>query len=151
MWELMVDEKVKKANATLTAATEREDKEHGIVIDFDTGKQIGKVAVGNADSVKLTIPAGKNVATLHTHTNGDNTPSPTDILDGFNTHSKAEYVAAGKKLRRWQWLKTPTPDDADLIQMYKDSVKAGDFNSYAWESFLERLANEGYIKMEVLS
>ena len=151
MWELMVDEKVKKENGYLTAETAREGKEHAIVIDFDTGKQIGKVFVGNADSVKLTIPAGKNVATLHTHTNGDNTPSPTDILDGFRLHSKAEYVAAGKKLRRWVWLKTPTPEDADLIQMYKDSVKAGDFNSYAWESFLERLANEGYIKMEVLS
>ena len=151
MWELMVDEKVKKANATLTAATESEDKEHGIVIDFDTGKQIGKVAVGNADSVKLTVPAGKNVATLHTHTNGDNTPSPTDILDGFNTHSKAEYVASGKKLRRWVWLKTPTPEDADLIQMYKDSVTAGDFNFAAWESFLGRLEKEGYIKMEKLS
>ena len=149
MWELMVDEKVKKANASLTAATEREEKEHGIVIDFDTGKQIGKVAVGNADSVKLKIPDGKNVATLHTHTNGDNTPSPTDILDGFNIGSKAEYVAAGKQLRRWVWLKTPTPEDADLIQMYK-SIKAEDFNFYAWESFLERLANDGYIKMEVL-
>ena len=150
MWELMVDEKVKKANSSLTAMTEREDKEHGIVIDFDTGKQIGKVFVGNADSVKLTIPAGKNVVTLHTHTNGDNTPSPTDILDGFNIGSKAEYVAAGKQIRRWVWLKTPTPEDADLLQMYK-AIKAEDFNFDAWESFLERLKNEGYIKMEDLT
>lgn len=150
MWELMVDEKVKKTNASLTAMTEREDKEHGIVIDFDTGKQIGQVFVGNADSVTLTIPAGKNVATLHTHTNGDNTPSPTDILDGFNIGSKAEYIAAGKQLRRWVWLKTPEPEDADLLQMYK-AIKADEFNFDAWESFLERLKNEGYIKMEDLS
>ena len=150
MWELMVDEKVKKANEYLTAETAREEKEHGIVIDFDTGKQIGDVFVGNADSVKLTIPSGKNVATLHTHTNGDNTPSPTDILDGFNIHSKAEYISAGKQLRRWVWLKTPTPEDADLLQMYK-AIKAEDFNFDAWESFLERLKKEGYIKMEDLS
>ena len=68
----------------------------------------------------------------------------------FLHDDKLVAVAAGKKLRRWVWLKTPTPEDADLLQMYK-SIKAEDFNFDAWESFLERLEKEGYIKMEELS
>ena len=65
--------------------------------------------------------------------------------------SKGEYIASRKKLRRWQWLKTPTPEDADLLKAFAQAHDAGDFNRDAYEDFLERLALEEFIKMEILA
>jgi len=151
MWDLCIETKYVPVAKDLAKQSWKDGKERGIVIDFDTGKKIGDVFVGDSDEVKLTIPSGKNVATLHTHTNGDNTPSPGDILDGFRIGSKAEYVASGKKLRRWVWLKTPEPEDARLIREYEEANKNGgvDMELYNW--FLRRLIDNGYIKMEKLS
>ena len=120
------------------------------LIDYMTGKTLGE-AVGNEKSVALGIPAGKTVATLHTHPTGDNTPSPADILSGFNTKSKAEYIAAGKKLRRWTWLKTPEPEDARLIRKFDEDNRNGGVDFDLYKEFLGRLIRDGYIKMENLS
>ena len=97
------------------------------------------------------VPQNKDVATLHTHPNGDNTPSPADILEGFRHNGKAEYIAAGKKLRRWQWLKTPEPADIDLLKMYHADNNAGGVNLEAYLDVIDRLVRDGYIKMEELS
>ena len=152
MWELMVDEKMEKQAGSLAAQTERDGKERAIVIDFKTGKQIGEVAVGDEGNVGMDADArNKDVATLHTHPGGDNTPSPADILSGFNTKSKAEYIAAGKKLRRWQWLKMPEPEDARLIRKFDEDNRNGGVDIDLYRAFLRRLAKGGYIKMEVLA
>ena len=152
MWDYMVDRKMEKQAERLTAQTESDGKERAIVIDFTTGKQIGKVAVGDEGNVGMDADArNRDVATLHTHPAGDNTPSPADILFGFETKSKAEYIAAGKKLRRWQWLKTPEPADIDLLKMYHADNNAGGVNLKAYDALITRLIREGYIKMEELS
>lgn len=152
MWELMVDGKVKKAADAIVAQTASDGNERVMVLEFNTGRLIGEVAVGDNGKVEFDIPQRKAFCTVHTHPNGDNTPSPKDMLTGFITGSKVEYIAAGKKLRRWQWIKTPTPEDADILQAFNDSTKAGgDFNRYAYDAFIMRLADGGYIKMEELS
>ena len=152
MWDYMVDRKMEKQAESLSAQTERDGKERAIVIDFTTGKQIGKVTVGDEGNVGMDADArNRDVATLHTHPAGDNTPSPADILFGFETKSKAEYIAAGKKLRRWQWLKTPEADDIALLQMYDADNNAGGVNLKAYDALITRLIREGYIKMEELS
>ena len=151
MWDYMVDRKMKKQAGSLVAQTERDGRERAIVIDFTTGKQIGKVAEGDDRGVDINVPQNNDVATLHTHPAGDNTPSPADILFGFETKSKAEYIAAGKKLRRWQWLKTPEADDIALLQMYDADNNADGVNLKAYEAVLGRLIRDGYIKMEELS
>ena len=120
-------------------------------MDFDTGRTLGGAAVGDARGVDVDIPEGRNVCTLHTHPAGDNTPSPADILSGFNAASRAEYIAAGKRLRRWAWLGTPTPEDAELIRMYDEDNRAGRINVDAYRLFLRKLVEGGYIKMEELS
>jgi SPP1 gp7 family putative phage head morphogenesis protein len=150
MWELMLDGKMQKTAKTLTASTERDGRERALVLDFDTGKKIAE-ATGEANSVKPEIPDGRTVCTLHTHPDGDNMPSPADIKFGWETGSKAEYIAAGTQLRRWQWLKTPTPEDADLLKAFALAIEAGDFNRYAYDAFIARLVREGFIKMEKLS
>ncbi len=150
MWEMMVDEKMKKESRSLVAKTERDGNERSIVLDYLTGKQIGKEKVGDANGVKPYIPAGKEIATLHTHPNGDNTPSPGDMLFGFQNGSKAEYVASGNKLRRWVWLKTPEPEDARLIRKYEEDNDNGGVDIESYNAFLRRLVNDGYIKMEEL-
>ena len=151
MWDYMVDRKMKKQAGSLVAQTERDGRERAIVIDFTTGKQIGDVAVGDEGNVVADVPQNKDVATLHTHPNGDNTPSPADILEGFRHNGKAEYIAAGKKLRRWQWLKTPEPEDIDLLKMYHADNNAGGVNLEAYLDVIDRLVRDGYIKMEELS
>ncbi len=149
MWDHMLEHKMKKTADALTALTERDGRERAVVRDFTTGKKIAETT-GDANSVRPEIPVGLTVCTLHTHPNGDNMPSPADIKFGFETGSKAEFIAAGKKLRRWQWLKTPTPEDADLLKAFAQAIDAGDFNRYAYDAFIKRLCDEGYIKMEVL-
>ena len=149
MWELMLDNKMQKQARALAATTQRDGKERARVIDYTTVKKIGE-AIGDANGVKVEIPDKATVCTLHTHPNGDNTPSPADLLIGFKAGSKADYIMAGKQLRRWQWLKTPTPEDAEILNAFADSIKAGDFNRYAYEAFLLRLKKEGTIKMEEL-
>ena len=151
MWDHMLEHKMKKTANALTALTERDGMERAVVRDFTTGKPIGDVIKGDVNSVKPEIPDGRTVCTLHTHPSGDNMPSPADIKFGFETGSKAEFIAAGKKLRRWQWLKTPTPEDADLLKAFALAIDDGDFNRYAYDAFVKRLCDEGYIKMEVLS
>ena len=151
MWDHMLEHKMKKTANALTALTERDGKERAVVRDFTTGKPIGDVIKGDANSVKPEIPEDVTICTLHTHPSGDNMPSPADIKFGFETGSKAEFIAAGKKLRRWQWLKTPTPEDSDLLKAFALAIDEGDFNRYAYDAFVKRLCDEGYIKMEVLS
>lgn len=150
MWDYMVDRKMGREAARLAAATRRDGKERALVLDWDTGRTVAD-AVGDGGSVDAGIPEGKRVCTLHTHPAGDNTPSPADILSGFNTASRAEYIAAGKRLRRWAWLRTPTPEDAELIRMYDEDNRAGRIDIEAYNAFLFRLAADGYIRMEELS
>jgi len=149
MWELMLDGKMQKTARAEARRSDIDGKERALVLDFDTGTKIAE-ATGNANSVKPEIPEGATVCTLHTHPKGDNTPSPADLRSGFLSGSKAEYIAAGNKLRRWQWLKTPTPEDAKLIVEYDRANKTSGIDQDAWYWFLERLTANGYIKMEIL-
>ena len=150
MWDHMLEHKMKKTANALSALTENDGKERAVVRDFTTGKTIGDVIKGDANSVKPEIPENATICTLHTHPNGDNTPSPADMKFGWETGSKAEFIAAGKQLRRWQWLKTPTPEDADLLKAFAQANDAGEFNRYAYDDFIARLIREGFIKMEEL-
>lgn len=150
MWDHVLEHKMKKTASALTALTERDGKERAVVRDFTTGKPIGDVIKGDANSVKPEIPEDVTICTLHTHPNGDNTPSPADLKFGWETGSKAEFIAAGKQLRRWQWLKTPTPEDANLLKAFALAIDDGDFNRYAYDDFITRLIREGFIKMENL-
>lgn len=150
MWDYMLDRHMEKTAGRLTSATERDGRERALVLDYLTGKPIGEVAVGDERSVVVDIPRNRDVATLHTHPNGDNTPSPGDILEGFTHSGKAEYIAAGKQLRRWTWLKTPTPDDARLIRKFDADNRNGGVDIDEYKRFLGKLAAEGYIKMEDL-
>ena len=149
MWELMLDGKMRKTAQAEASSTAADGKERALVLDFDTGKKISE-AKGDASSVRPEIPEGRTVCTLHTHPTGDNTPSPADMLLGFAMESKADYIAAGKQLRRWQWLKTPTPEDAKRIRAFDADNNAGRIDVEAWTQFLNRLAETGYIKMEEL-
>ena len=151
MWDYMLDRHMEKTGRSLAAQTEHDGNERALALDYLTGKPIGKVAVGNGSSVKVDVPEGKSVATLHTHPNGDNTPSPADILIGFNLKSGAEYIAAGKNLPRWQWLKTPDPEDARLIRRFNEDNNNGGVDFDIYREFLGRLIRDGYIKMENLS
>ena len=152
MWELMVDEKMEKDSRSLVAQTERDGKERAIFIDFRTGKQIGDVAVGDKGNVGMDADAqNRDVATLHTHPGGYTIPSPADMLEGFRHNSKAEYIAAGKQLLRWQWLKTPEAEDIALLQMYDADNNKGGVNIDAYLDVIDRLVRDGYIKMEELS
>ena len=151
MWDYMLDRHMEKTAGRLTSATERDGRERALVLDYLTGKPIGEVAVGDERSVVVDIPRNRDVATLHTHPNGDNTPSPGDMLEGFAHSGKAEYIAAGKRLRRWTWLKTPEPEDAKRIKAFDADNNAGRIDIKAYNEFLRRLATTGYIKMEELS
>lgn len=152
MWDYMLDRHMEKTAGRLTSATERDGKERALALDYLTGKPIGEVAVGDEGNVGMNADArNRDVATLHTHPTGDNTPSPADILSGFNTGSKAEYIAAGKKLRRWTWLKTPEPEDARLIRRFDEANRNGGVDIKAYKNLLVRLVSQGYIKMEELS
>lgn len=150
MWELMLDNKMQKTARALAGATDADGKERAVVRDFLTSRKIGRPVVGGANGVTPEIPQGAAVATLHTHPKGDNTPSPADLLFGYRVGSKVDYIAAGKKLRRWQWLKTPEPEDARRIRQFDDDNNAGRIDIDEYKRFLGRLAAEGYIKMEVL-
>lgn len=152
MWDYMLDRHMETKAKRLTAQTERDGKERALVLDYLTGKPIGDVAVGDKGNVGMNADAqNRDVATLHTHTGGDTTPSPADMLSGFSTKSKAEYIAAGKKLRRWQWLKTPEPEDARLIRKFDADNRNGGVDIKAYKNLLVRLVSHGYIKMEVMS
>ena len=150
MWELMLDNKMQKMARAEARRSDTDGKERAVVWDFLTGRKLND-ATGNADSVKVEAPDKATVCTLHTHPTGDNTPSPADLLTGYNIGSKVDYIAAGKKLRRWQWLKTPEPEDARRIRQFDDDNNAGRIDRDAYEAFLARLAKEGYIKMEELT
>ncbi len=150
MWELMLDGKAKKEARAEARRSDADGRERAIVFDFLTGKNLHE-ATGNAGSVKVEAPEKSTVATLHTHPTGDNTPSPADLLTGYNIGSRVDYIAAGKKLRRWQWLKTPTPEDARRIRLFDVDNNAGRIDVEAYNAFLRRLVKEGYIKMEELS
>ena len=150
MWDYMLDRHMADKAGRLTSATERDGKERLVLLDYETGKQIGNVLTGNETEVKFDRPDGKTLATLHTHPNGDNTPSPGDILEGFAHNGKAEYIAAGKKIRRWQWLKTPESSDLDLLMMYDADNNAGGLYFDAYWAVITRLIKTGYIKMENL-
>ena len=152
MWDYMLDRHMEKTAGRLTSETERDGKERAIVIDFKTGKQIGEVAVGDKGNVGMDVDArDRDVATLHTHTGGYTIPSPADIMEGFRHNSKAEYIAAGKQILRWQWLKTPEADDIALLKMYDADNNKGGVNIDAYLDVIDRLVRDGYIKMEELS
>lgn len=149
MWELMLDGKAKKEARAEARRSDIDGNERAVVWDFLTGRKLND-AVGKADRVKVEAPDKATVCTLHTHPTGDNTPSPADLLTGYNIGSRVDYIAAGRKLRRWQWLKTPTPEDARRIVAFDEANRAGRIDRDAYEAFLLRLDNEGYIKMEEL-
>lgn len=150
MWDHMLDRHMSKQSGILTAQTERDGNERLILLDYETGKQIGKTLVGNGGSVEFDRPEAKSIATMHTHPNGDNTPSPGDILEGAAHNGKAEYIAAGNKLRRWQWIKTPEADDLALLNMYNVDNNSGGLYFDAYWALITRLIKTGYIKMENL-
>ncbi len=147
MWELMLDGKMKKMARAEARRSDMDGKERAVVFDFLTGRMLND-ATGDAGRVKADIPGKATVCSLHTHTNGDDTPSPADLLTGLDIGSKVDYIAAGRKLRRWQWLKPPAPEDRHRIEEYSSANKAGetDHESYLW--LLDRLESSGYIKME---
>ena len=149
MWEQMIDGKMQKTAGAAARHTDADGRERAVVLDFDTGREIAE-ATGDASSVRPEIPDKATVCTLHTHPTGDNTPSPADLLFGYNIGSKVDYIAAGKRLRRWQWLKTPTPEDARRIRQFDEDNNAGRIDIDEYKRFLGQLAAEGYIKMEVL-
>ena len=152
----MLDDRMKKFARVEAFRTDRDGKERAVVFDFNTGKPL-KENTGSADGVEADIPDGVTGGTLHTHTNGDNTPSPLDLLTGFgrngdfDNRSRAEYIAAGKTLLRWQWLKVPKPEDAKRIKSFDTDNQAGRIDFDAWWTFLRLLAKGGYIKLEKLS
>ena len=147
MWELMLDGKAKKTAAAEARRSDIDGNERAVVWDFLTGRKLND-AVGTADRVKVEAPDKATVCTLHTHPTGDNTPSPADLLTGFNIGSKVDYIAAGKKLRRWQWLKTPEPEDARRIRQFDEDNNARRIDIEAYYHFLDKLTKGGYIKME---
>ena len=149
MWELMLDGKMQKTARAEGSRTDTDGRERVVVRDYMTGKKIAE-ATGDERGVKIEMPKDATVCTLHTHPGRDNTPSPADLLFGHNIGSKVDYIAAGKKLRRWQWLKTPTPEDARRIKAFDADNNAGTIDIKAYNAFLDRLAETGYIKMEVL-
>ena len=107
---------------------------------------------GNASNLMANADAlDRDVATLHTHPTGYTIPSPADILEGFRHNGKAEYIAAGKQLRRWKWLKTPEADDIALLKMYDADNDKDGVNIDAYLDVIDRLVRDGYIKMEELS
>ena len=149
MWELMLDGKMQKTAAAEARRSDTDGRERAVVLDFDTGRKIAE-ATGDANSVRPEIPGKATVCTLHTHPTGDNTPSPADLLFGYNIGSKVDYIAAGKRLRRWQWLKTPTPEDARRIRQFDEDNSTRRIDIDEYKRFLGKLAAEGYIKMEDL-
>ena len=150
MWELMLDNKMQKQARAEARRTDTDGKERALILDFATGAQIGKTAIGDANGVKLEIPDKATVCTLHTHPKGDNTPSPADLRFGFVNKSKADYIVAGKQLRRWQWLKTPEQKDIDTLMAFDADNNAGGIDIKTYNEFLHRLVADGYIKMEEL-
>ena len=147
MWELMLDEKARKEARAEARRSDRDGRERAVVWDFLTGRKLGD-ATGDARGVTAPHPETREVCTLHTHPTGDNTPSPADLLTGYRIGSKVDYIAAGKKLRRWQWLKTPEPEDARRIRQFDEDNNAGRIDIRAYQAFLARLVDRGYIKME---
>ena len=150
MWDHMIEAAMRKTARTLAALTENDGRERAVVRDWTTGRLIGET-VGDERSVEPVDAKGATVCTLHTHPNGDNTPSSSDLMMGFSIGSRAEFIAAGKKLRRWVWLKTPEKDDVDRIVEYYLANNSGGVDIDAYKTFLNRLVAEGYIEMEVLS
>ena len=147
MWELMLDGKAKKTAAAEAARSDADGRERAVVWDFLTGRKIGD-ATGDAIGVVAEVPEGATVCTLHTHPTGDNTPSPADLRFGFLIGSRADYIATGKRLRRWVWLKTPEPEDARRIRQFDEDNNAGRIDIVAYCRFLDKLVKGGYIKME---
>ena len=149
MWDHMIEAAMRKTARTLAALTENDGRERAVVRDWTTGRLIGET-VGDERSVEPVDAKGATVCTLHTHPNGDNTPSSSDLMMGFSIGSRAEFIAAGKKLRRWVWLKTPEKDDVDRIVEYYLANNSGGVDMESYLYFLERLESNGYIEMRVL-
>lgn len=147
MWELMLDGKARKEARAEAARSDADGRERAVVWDFLTGRKIGD-ATGDAIGVVAEVPEGATVCTLHTHPTGDNTPSPADLRFGFLIGSRADYIATGKQLRRWVWLKTPEPEDARRIRQFDEDNNARRIDIRAYQAFLARLVDRGYIKME---
>ena len=156
MWELMLDGKIQKTALEKARLSDADGKERSVVFDFLTGKTL-KEKDGTGVEVDATIPKGVTGGTLHTHTNGDTRPSPLDIFSGFgekgdfDSRSRVEYIAAGKKLRRWQWLKIPEPADAKRLEVFLAQYEKREINIDDWWQFLKELVRGGYIKMEDLT
>ena len=149
MWDHMIEAAMRKTARTLAALTEKDGRERAVVRDFTTGRLIGET-VGDERGVEPVDAKGATVCTLHTHPNGDNTPSSSDLMMGFSIGSRAEFIAAGKKLRRWVWLKTPEKDDVDRIVEYYRANNSGGVDMESYLYFLERLESNGYIEIREL-
>jgi proteasome lid subunit RPN8/RPN11 len=149
MWDHMIEAAMRKTARTLAALTEKDGRERAVVRDFTTDRLIGET-VGDERSVEPADAKGATVCTLHTHPNGDNTPSSSDLMMGFSIGSRAEFIAAGKKLRRWVWLKTPEKDDVDRIVEYYRANNSGGVDMESYLYFLERLESNGYIEIREL-
>lgn len=149
MWDHMIEAAMRKTARILAALTEKDGRERAVVRDFTTGRLIGET-VGDERGVEPVDAKGATVCTLHTHPNGDNTPSSSDLMMGFSIGSRAEFIAAGKKLRRWVWLKTPEKDDVDRIVEYYLANNSGGVDMESYLYFLERLESNGYIEIREL-
>ena len=156
MWELMLDGKMQTTARAEARRSDIDGKERSVVFDFLTGKTI-KANDGTDTEVDATIPKGMTGGTLHTHTNGDTTPSPLDIHTGFgekgdfDSRSRVEYIAAGNKLLRWQWLKIPEPAYTKRIEDFLGQYNKGVIDFETWALFLKELVKNGSIKMEELT
>jgi len=156
MWELMLDGKMQRTAREKVRESDADGKERSVVFDFLTGKTI-KEKTGTDIEVEAIIPKGMTGGTLHTHTNGDTTPSPSDLNTGFgekgdfDSRSRVEYIASGKRLCRWQWLKIPEPDDAKRLDDFLGQYKEGGIDFEKWVLFLKELVRNGAIKMEELT
>lgn len=150
MWDFMLDRKMSKVSKRMTSQADHDGKERGLSFFLDTGKTF-KNATGDATSVQIPFPKDRDFGTLHIHTNGDNYPSPSDFVSAFQSGSKLEYIAAGSKLRRWKWLKTPEPEDARIMREFERDNNDGVIDIGSFMSFVQDLVDTGFIKMEVLS
>ena len=74
-----------------------------------------------------------------------------EMLEKAGYISLDSAIAAGKKLRRWVWLKTPEPEHTRKILAFDADNNAGRIDVETWWQFLRKLAANGYIKMEELS
>ena len=150
MWDYMLERKMEREAKALAAATARDGRERAVALDFGTGGKISE-ATGDEAGVDPDIPEGASAVTLHTHPSGDVTPSPQDLRLGFLNGSRGEYIAAGRRLRRWVWLKTPDAATMREISRLEGENDGGRIDYDEYVEFLNSLVETGCIRMEEIS